>query len=110
MTRVSDQALDQIFREGRSHNLFRPEPIAEGVLQALYDLMKMGPTSANCSPTRLVFVTSAEGKAKLLQQVVKFAQEQVFLLKRNAMQFLCTTTKDLEKIKMASQAKLKQWA
>ncbi|MEO8296681.1 MAG: malonic semialdehyde reductase [Burkholderiales bacterium] len=56
----------QLFDDARTHNGFTPEPIAPETLRQLYDLLKWGPTSANCSPARFVFVTSPEAKAKLL--------------------------------------------
>jgi 3-hydroxypropanoate dehydrogenase len=62
---LSDASLDQIFREARTHNVWRDEPVSDATLRALADLVKMGPTSANCSPARIVFVTSDEAKAKL---------------------------------------------
>jgi 3-hydroxypropanoate dehydrogenase len=49
----------------RTHNTFAPEPIPEATLRRLYELMKWGPTSMNCQPARLVFVTTPEGKEKL---------------------------------------------
>lgn len=63
---LSDTALDQLFRTARTHNAWTDEPVTETTLRALADLTKMGPTSANCSPARLVFVTSADAKARLL--------------------------------------------
>ena len=63
--RLSDSALDQLFRTARTRNAWRPEPIAQNDLRALYDLMKWGPTAANTTPARFVFVTSDEAKAKL---------------------------------------------
>lgn len=74
---VSDQALDQIFRDGRSHNAWLDKPVSDDELAALYDLMKMAPTSANCSPARLVFVRSAEAKAKLLPFMMESNQSKV---------------------------------
>ncbi|MBO3707424.1 MAG: malonic semialdehyde reductase [Candidatus Accumulibacter sp.] len=65
MPPLSSAALEQLFINARTHNAFRPEPIAEATLRQLYDLMKWGPTSMNCQPARLVFITSAEGKALL---------------------------------------------
>ena len=49
---------EQLFDNARTHNGFLPEPVAEAKLRALYDLMKWAPTSANCSPARIIFVTS----------------------------------------------------
>jgi 3-hydroxypropanoate dehydrogenase len=57
---------EQLFDNARTHNGFAAEPIPEATLRQLYDLLKWGPTSANCSPARFVFVSSAEGKEKLL--------------------------------------------
>jgi nitroreductase len=65
MPALNDQALDQLFVEARTHNAFSPEHIPETTLRRLYDLMKWGPTSMNCQPARLLFVSSPEGKARL---------------------------------------------
>ena len=62
---IDDRALDQLFREARTHNKWQDRPVPEAKLRELYDLLKMGPTSANASPGRFVFVRSPEGKAKL---------------------------------------------
>lgn len=58
-------ALDQLFRTARSRNGWRPEPVPEALLRQLYDLAKWGPTSANVSPGRFVFLTSEAAKARL---------------------------------------------
>jgi 3-hydroxypropanoate dehydrogenase len=63
--RLDDAVLDQLFRTARTHNKWLPRPVSEESLRQLVDLAKMGPTSANCSPARIVFVTSTEGKARL---------------------------------------------
>src|ERR1700712_228555 len=57
---------EQLFTHARTHNGFAQEPIPESTLRELYDLTKWGPTSANSSPARFIFVTSPEGKEKLL--------------------------------------------
>jgi nitroreductase len=57
---------EQLFDTARTHNGFTAEPVPEATLRQLYDMMKWGPTSANCSPARIVFVTTPEGKEKLL--------------------------------------------
>lgn len=54
-----------IFTEARTHNKWADRPVSDETLKRLYDLVKMGPTSANCSPARFVFVRTAEGKEKL---------------------------------------------
>jgi 3-hydroxypropanoate dehydrogenase len=58
-------ALDQLFRSARTHNAWQDRTVPDTKLQELYDLLKFGPTSANSSPARFVFVRTAEGKAKL---------------------------------------------
>ena len=58
---------EQLFDHARTHNGFSPEVIPEATLHKLYDLVKWGPTSANCSPARFIFVTTPEAKAKLLE-------------------------------------------
>lgn len=64
-TPLSDAALDQLFRQARTYNAWTDRPVDDGLLHQLYDLLKFGPTSANTSPMRLVFVKSPESKAKL---------------------------------------------
>lgn len=62
---VNDAALDQIFRSARTYNGYRDEQVSEEQLRAIWDLMKMGPTSANALPARLVWCISDESKRKL---------------------------------------------
>jgi 3-hydroxypropanoate dehydrogenase len=62
---LDDPALDLIFRTARTQNSWLPEGIPEELLRRVYDLAKWGPTSANCSPARFVFVMSKEGKERL---------------------------------------------
>ncbi|WP_426166816.1 malonic semialdehyde reductase [Sandarakinorhabdus sp. DWP1-3-1] len=66
---LDDQALDLIFREARTQYGWTGQPVTEGDLRALYDLVKMGPTSANASPARFIFVTSADARTKLVECV-----------------------------------------
>jgi 3-hydroxypropanoate dehydrogenase len=63
---LDDAALGTLFREARSYNRWTPEPVPESTLRALYDLLKLGPTSMNCCPARFVFVRSAAAKATLV--------------------------------------------
>lgn len=65
MTVLHDDALDQIFREARTFNAWLEESVSDELLQQVYDLAKMGPTSANCCPMRIAFVKSPEAKEKL---------------------------------------------
>lgn len=62
---LSDRSLDVLFRQARTHSAWKAGNVSDVLLQALYDLMKWGPTSANCSPARFVFVKSKEAKEKL---------------------------------------------
>jgi 3-hydroxypropanoate dehydrogenase len=62
---LSEAALDQLFRSARTFNAWLPKEVTEAQLHQLYDLAKFGPTSANSSPMRLVFVKSKESKEKL---------------------------------------------
>lgn len=62
---LDDKALDQLFREARTHNKWQSRPVPDAKLEELYDLLKYAPTSVNASPARIVFVRTAEGKAKL---------------------------------------------
>jgi len=63
--KIAESALDQLFRDARTHNGWTGAPVGEDLLRQLWDLVKMAPTSANCSPARLVFVTSDAAKEKL---------------------------------------------
>ncbi|MCA3413106.1 MAG: malonic semialdehyde reductase [Roseomonas sp.] len=62
---LDDLALDQLFRAARTQNKWQDRPVPDAKLHELYDLLKWGPTSANSSPARFVFVRTPEGKAKL---------------------------------------------
>jgi 3-hydroxypropanoate dehydrogenase len=59
-------STEQLFTEARTQNGYRPDPVPDDTLRQLYDLMKWGPTAANSTPARLVFVRSAAGKDRLL--------------------------------------------
>ncbi len=66
MPSILDQsALDQLFCAARSHNAWQERPVSDELLTRVYNSMRMGPTSANCSPARIVFVKSKEAKEKL---------------------------------------------
>ncbi len=62
---LSDELLDAIFRNARTHVTWLPRPVDDGVLRQVYDLAKMGPTSANTLPMRVVFVKTTEAKERL---------------------------------------------
>ena len=63
--KLDGKALDQLFREARTHNGWRPIDVPDSLLEEAVELAKMGPTSANTSPLRIVFVRSPEAKARL---------------------------------------------
>jgi 3-hydroxypropanoate dehydrogenase len=62
---LSDTSLDQLFRHARTFNAWLPQEVSDEQLHALYELAKFGPTSANSSPMRVVFVKSKAAKQKL---------------------------------------------
>lgn len=62
---LAKEVLDQLFTEARTINAWSDRKVSESQIKELYDLLKMGPTSANCCPARFVFVTSDAAKARL---------------------------------------------
>ena len=64
-TPATESDLNLLFRDARTQNSWHDKPVAEDLIRQIYDLMKMAPTSANCSPARFVFVHTPEGKEKL---------------------------------------------
>ena len=62
---LDDRALDQLFRKARTHNGWQPIGVPDKLLEEAVELAKMGPTSANASPLRIVFVRSPEAKLRL---------------------------------------------
>jgi 3-hydroxypropanoate dehydrogenase len=63
---IGSAAVAQLFTEARTHNAFLAKPVPEALLREAIDLAKMGPTSANQSPMRVIFLKSEAGKARLL--------------------------------------------
>ena len=74
--RVDDHCIDVLLRTARTQNGYLPTPVTDEQLRQIYDLMKLGPTSANCSPSRFVFVRTPEGKARLLPALSAGNQEK----------------------------------
>lgn len=62
---LSDDGLDLIFRKARTHNVWTDRDVSDRLVRAVYDVMRMGPTSANCSPARFLFLRSREAKERL---------------------------------------------
>ncbi len=65
MPAIGDAALDQLFRTARTHNAWTDEPVSDDTLRELYDLLKQGPTSANNSAGRFLFLRTREAKERL---------------------------------------------
>lgn len=74
--KLPERCLDQIFREARTHNAWRDEDIPDSLLHELVDLAKFGPTSANCSPARFLFVKSRGAKERLKPLLSEGNQEK----------------------------------
>jgi len=62
---IDAAGLELLFKEARSHNKWTDQPVSDETIHELYDILKFGPTSANSSPARFVFVRTREGKEKL---------------------------------------------
>jgi len=71
ITAINQESLDQLFNNARTHNAWQDKPVEPDLLRAVWDLTKMGPTSANCSPARIVFVVSDEAKARLKPHLIE---------------------------------------
>lgn len=74
--RLNDSALDRLFRQARTANAWQDRPVPDSLLRELYETVALGPTSANQSPGRFVFVRTPEGRAKLLDVVSAGNQEK----------------------------------
>ncbi len=74
---LSDAALDQLFRSARTYNGYLDKPVSTEQLHAIWDLMKMGPTSANMMPARLIWCTTDAAKQKLAQFCLPANAEKV---------------------------------
>lgn len=63
---LDEQGADLLFRKARTHNAWLDRPVSDATLRQLYDLLKWGPTSANSSPARILFLRTPQAKARLL--------------------------------------------
>jgi 3-hydroxypropanoate dehydrogenase len=79
-TKLDSQCLDQLFLKARTHKAWTDRPVSDQQLRELYDLLKMGPTSANTCPARFVWVKSAEGKSKLAATAITMPANQPRIL------------------------------
>jgi 3-hydroxypropanoate dehydrogenase len=69
MPSISQDSLNQIFHNARTHSAWQAKPVSDEILHQIYESMKWGPTSANSNPARIVFVKSRTAKEKLLTSV-----------------------------------------
>jgi 3-hydroxypropanoate dehydrogenase len=67
---ANDEALDVIFRAARSQNKWLDKQVSPALLMAVYDLMRFGPTSANCCPARILFLTTPAAKERLRPHLI----------------------------------------
>jgi len=63
---LNEEGMDLLFRKARTHNAWLDRPVSDATLRQLYELMKWGPTSANSCPARVLFLRTAQAKARLL--------------------------------------------
>ena len=75
--RINEAGLDQLFYEARTYNNWHDTKVSTTMIKELVDLMKWAPTSANCSPARIVFVVSEEAKAKLAPLTMDANQDKI---------------------------------
>ena len=89
---LEKKALDRLFNEARTHSAWLGQAVSDGDLRRIYDLMKWGPTSANCCPARFIFVKTPEAKKKLLpclmpENVAKTGNAPVAVIIAHDMEF-----------------------
>jgi 3-hydroxypropanoate dehydrogenase len=65
MGKIAESCLKQLFLDARTHNKWQNRPVAIETITELYNLMRLGPTSANCTPLRILFLMSTESKERL---------------------------------------------
>lgn len=74
---IDNAALDQLFRTARTYNGYLDKPVTEQQLHAIWDLVKFGPTSANCLPARIVWCTTDGAKARLAAHALPANAEKI---------------------------------
>ena len=67
LSRLGNVEFDLLFRTARTHNAWQNKPVPDALLREIVEIMQLGPTSQNCQPARIVFVRSADQKAKLAE-------------------------------------------
>lgn len=76
-TAISGEAIDQLFLEARTQNAWKSDPVSEDLLRQVYDIARMGPTSANSSPARFVMLTTTAAKERLKPCLVPTNVEKI---------------------------------
>lgn len=76
-TRLDDSVPDTVFGKARTQNKWFDKPVSREQLVGLYDLIRWGPTSANCFPGRIVFVTTSAAKERLTALVLEGNRQKV---------------------------------
>lgn len=74
---LPQETLDQLFFKARTYNGYLDQPVPEAQLRDIWELMKMGPTSANTQPVRIVWLTSQEGKERLAKHAMEANAEKI---------------------------------
>lgn len=74
--RLPDAALDQLFREARTHNGWSPQTVPPALIRELYEMAALGPTASNAQPARFVFLVSDEGKQRLVPHMAAGNQDK----------------------------------
>lgn len=74
---LSDTALDQLFREARSYNGWLDKEVTDDQIHAIYELLKMGPTSANMQPGRFVWCKSKQSRERLAKHAIEKNREKI---------------------------------
>lgn len=74
---LKSQGLEQLFRSARSFNGWLPDTVSDDALRELYELLKWGPTSANCTPARFVWVRTVEGKTRLASMAAEMNRSNI---------------------------------
>lgn len=76
MSVIEQKAVETLFTDARTHNVWKDEPVSEKILRELYQLMHFGPTSMNCQPTRVLFLQSDTAKQRLKPALMPGNQEK----------------------------------
>ena len=80
MTTINQAAIATLFTEARTHNVWQDREVSEETLRELYNLMHYGPTSMNCQPTRIIFLTTDAAKERLKPALLPGNQEKTMKL------------------------------